>query len=154
VRPTRTRARNTAPDASATGSRQDDPGSNPVRSALDIARERWGTPIGPVTVEPDGTWHVADTPAPVRNALDAWRIWSEPAPPMAAIWADLLDGAQKQGAYGWGWLIPYWAFGVVAFPTACLARLLLDSSARPGRYAALLLAVALFIAGLDVAGVI
>jgi hypothetical protein len=73
---------------------------------------------------------------------------------MSAVWADLLDGARMQAAYGLGWLIPYWLFGVPAFAAACVARLLLDSSARPGRFAALLLAVVLFIAGLNVAGVI
>lgn len=152
VQPSRTRTRNTPPDLRATG-----PGSaghSPVRSALEIAKERWGTPVGPVTVQPKDGLPAADAPAPVRDALAAWRIWSEPSPSMSAIWDDLLDGADKLADYGWAWLVPYWAFGVLAFPTACLARLLLDLSARPGRFAALLLAAALFTAGLSVAGVI
>jgi hypothetical protein len=121
---------------------------------MEIAKERWGTPVGPVTVSPEDNRDAPAGPAPVRDALAAWRIWSEPSPSMSAIWDDLLDGAGKQADHGWAWLIPYWAFGLVAFPTACAARLLLDLSARPGRYAALLLAIALFLAGLSVAGVI
>lgn len=150
VRLSRTRARNTPSPGDAMG-RQ---GGSTVRSALEIASERWGTPVGPVTVRPDGPRRDPDTPAVVRDALAAWRIWSEPSPSMSAIWADLLDGAGKQGTHGCAWLIPYWAFAIPAFPAACVARLLLDSCARPGRFAALLLAVSLFIAGLDMAGVI
>jgi hypothetical protein len=73
---------------------------------------------------------------------------------MSAIWADMLDGARQQSGYGPGWLVPYWLFGVPGFAAACAARLLLDSSARPGRFAALLLVVLLFTVGLYVAGIV
>lgn len=152
VRLSRTRTRNTQPDPGASGCGE--AGSSPVRSALDVAKERWGTQVGPVTVQPGQAPRPGPEPPASLNALATWRIWSEPSPSMSAIWDDLLDGADKMADHGWAWMIPYWAFGVLAFPTACLARLLLDSSARPGRFAALILAAALFIAGLYVAGVI
>lgn len=159
VRQSPTRARNAPPLGRANGSGASPRRASTVRSALEIARERWGTPVGPVTAL-DGTAlggqprQPGDSPAAARDALASWRIWSEPSPSMSAIWADMKDGAGRQGAYGAGWLVPYWLFGLLAFPVACAARLLLDSSARPGRFAALLVAVLLFIAGLLVAGVI
>lgn len=154
VQPTRTRTRNTHPDPGATSCGPSD--RSPVRSALDVAKERWGAQVGPVTAQPGQEPQAGydAVPPAKRSALDTWRIWSEPSPSMSAIWADLLDGSDRLSDSGWAWLVPYWAFGLLAFPTACLARLLLDSSARPGRYAALLLAVSLLIAGLDIAGII
>jgi hypothetical protein len=68
--------------------------------------------------------------------------------------ADLVDGARIQGCYGRPWLIPYWLFAVPGFATVCAARVLLDSSARPGRSASSLIVVPLFAVGLYVAGVI
>jgi hypothetical protein len=82
------------------------------------------------------------------------RIWTEPSPPMSAVLADLREGSRMQAAYGWPWLIPYWLFGIPAFAVACAARLLLDSSARPGRFAALLAVLLILAAGLYLAGVI
>jgi hypothetical protein len=154
VRLPRTRARNAPSGGQETGSGATRPVSGAVRSALEIAKERWGTPVGPVTVQSGYARQPGAVPAVSRDPLAACRIWAEPSPSMAAIWADLLDGARRQADQGWGWLIPYWLFGVPAFTAACAARVLLDSSARPGRFAALLLAALLFTAGLYVAGVI
>jgi hypothetical protein len=145
VRLSRTRARNTPIPGAG-----DRPAGGAVRSAIEIAKERWGTPVGPVTSPASRGGGSRER----RDPLAAWRIWSEPSPSMSAIWADLLEGARLQAAYGWAALVPYWLFGVPGFAVACAARLLLDSSARPGRFAALLFAVLLFTAGLWVAGVI
>jgi hypothetical protein len=153
VQPSRTRARNARLFGQAAGFNADGPGVGAVRSALEIAKERWGTPVGPVTSPPEPAGQRVVRPVR-RDPLGALRIWSEPSPSMSAIWADLLEGARLQSAYGLGWLVPYWVFGAPGFAAACAARLLLDSSARPGRFAALLLAVLLFTAGLWVAGVI
>lgn len=150
VQPSRTRTRNTQAVSRATSCQQER--RNPVISALEVAQERWGTPVGSVTVHTGQDTETA--PEARRSPLAMWRIWSEASPAMADIWEDLQDGSDKMADHGWAWLVPYWAFGVPAFLTACLARLLLDSSARPGRFAALFLAVLLFIAGLDVAGII
>lgn len=110
--------------------------------------------MGAVTLQERHPRQPGDGATISRNPLAAWRIWSEPSPSMSGIWADLLDGARLQGDQGWGWLIPYWLFGIPSFAAACVARVLLDSSARPGRFAALLVAVLLFIAGLYVVGAI
>jgi hypothetical protein len=154
VRLSRTHARNTPPPGRATGSAPGRPGASTIRSALEIAKERWGTPVGAVTVQNRQPRQPGDGVAVNRDPLVAWRIWSEPSPPMSGIWADLIDGARLQADHGWGWLIPYWLFGIPSFAAACLARVLLDSSARPGRFAALLVAALLFIVGLYVAGAI
>ena len=155
VRVSRTRARSTPRDAPATGS----PRPGAVRSAIEIARERWGTPIGSVTTSRGRDRAADDDAGDVRSEvrrdpMAVLRIWTEPSPPMSAILTDLRTGSRMQAEYGWAWLIPYWLFGIPAFAVACAARLLLDSSARPGRFAALLVALLLFAAGLYLADVI
>lgn len=154
VRRSHTRARSAPHPGRASASDASPARPGTVRSALEIARERWGTPVGPVTTQPGKDFQPADSTAAARDVLATWRIWSEPSPSMSAIWADMKDGAGKQAAYGSPWLIPYWLFGLPAFGLACLARVLLDSSARPGRFAGLLLAAGLFIAGLSAAGIL
>jgi len=73
---------------------------------------------------------------------------------MAEVWADLLDGSHRAADVGWGWLVPYWLFGLPGFAVSCAARFVQDAAARPGRFVALLLAVVLFLAGLLMAGTI
>ena len=132
-----------------------------MRTAVELARQRWGSPVGPVAFRdaPDGLdeRHHAGGRAGSRPAGDpfrCFRIWSQPPPAMADVWADLIAGSHRVAEQGWGWLIPYWAFGIPGFAVACTARFLQDSAARPGRFAALVLAVVLFLAGLRIAGVI
>ena len=131
-----------------------------VRSAVELARQRWGTPVGPVPLaEPDGEPEDdgpggQDRLRRSRALLRCFRIWSEPGPAMAGVWADLVDGSRRVADLGWGWLVPYWLFGLPGFAVCCAARFVLDAAARPGRFAALLVAAGLFLAGLLVAGAI
>lgn len=154
VQMSRTRARKASFRGPAVGPDGNRPGSGAVRSALEVARERWGTPVGPVTVQPWRGGPDSTCATISRDPLAAWQIWSKPSPPMAAIWADLKEGARQQANHGLAWLVPYWLFGIPGFAAACAARVLLDASARPGRFAALLLSVLLFIAGLSMAGIV
>ena len=155
VRPTRARTRNTPGPAGST-SGPGNPAARGVHAAIETARQRWGMPVGPVTTSPDDGRGAQDEARPqiARDPLAVLRIWTEPSPPMSAIVADLREGSRLQAAHGWAWLLPYWLFAVPAFAVACVARLLLDSSARPGRFAGLLLAALLFTVGLYLAGAI
>jgi hypothetical protein len=157
VRAAHARARSTYnPDPATDGPATERRAENPVRTALQIATERWGLPIGsPVTTsQPEQDSEAGRQPEVHRDPMAALRIWTEPSPPMSAILADLREGARLQAAHGWAWVIPYWLFGLPAFAVACTARLLLDSSARTGRFAALLAALSLVAVGLHLAGVI
>jgi hypothetical protein len=132
-----------------------------VRSAVELARQRWGTPVGPITGS-DVPYDLderqrADWRGDSRLASDplrCFRIWSERPPAMAHVWADLTVGSRRVGELGWGWLVPYWAFGIPGFVVACVARFVQDAAARPGRFAAVILAVVLILVGLRIAGVI
>lgn len=161
VRPSPTRARTSSPG---------DPGparsglpavTEGVRSAVELARQRWGAPVGPVTSprtpeRPGAPGHLGagGGPGTEGDPFRCFRIWSQPPPAMAHVWADLIHGSRRAGELGWGWLIPYWVFGIPGFAVACAARFVQDAAARPGRFAALLLAVVLLTAGLRVAGAI
>jgi hypothetical protein len=147
VRPTRARARNTPVPALAT----ENPAPRTVRSALDVARERWGTPVGSVTTRGDAPGSPGRHGEAQRDPMAVLRIWTEPSPPMSAVLEDFRDGARQLAP---AWLVPYLLFGIPAFAVACAARLLLDAAGRPGRFAALLAVLLLFTAGLYVAGVI
>jgi hypothetical protein len=127
-----------------------------VRSAVEVARQRWGTPVGDAATpgrdaeDPRGR----EVPRVAGDPLRCFRIWSERPPAMADIWADLVGGGHRVAELGWGWLVPYWGFGLAGFLVACAARFVQDAAARPGRFAALLAGTGLLVAGLVVAGVI
>jgi hypothetical protein len=127
-----------------------------VRSAVEVARQRWGTPVGDAATpgrdaeDPRGR----EVPRVAGDPLHCFRIWSERPPAMADIWADLVGGGHRVAELGWGWLVPYWGFGLAGFLVACAARFVQDAAARPGRFAALLAGTGLLVAGLVVAGVI
>ncbi len=161
VRLSPTRARATRPGGPWAGRGSLPAVTGGMRSAVELARQRWGTPIGPVTspsgpADRDQQDHAGGRGGlrPASDPFRCFRIWSEPPSAMAHVWADLTAGSRRVGELGWGWLVPYWAFGIPGFAVACVARFVQDVAARPGRFAALLLAVVLFVAGLRIAGVI
>jgi hypothetical protein len=159
VRLSPTRARTGAPGEAGSARDALPAVTGGIRSAVELARQRWGTPVGPVPLaEPDGQFEDdgpgQDRPRRSRAVLRCFRIWAEPGPAMAGVWADLVDGSRRVADLGWGWLVPYWLFGLPGFAVCCAARFVLDVAARPSRFAALLVAAGLFLAGLLVAGAI
>ena len=160
VRLSPTRARTGPPSGTALGRGALPAVTGSVRSAVELARHRWGTRVGPVSLaEPDGEPEDdgpggQDRLRRSRALLRCFRIWSEPGPAMAGVWGDLVDGSRRVADLGWGWLVPYWVFGLPGFAVCGAARFVLDAAARPGRFAALLVAAGLFLAGLLVAGAI
>ncbi len=150
VRPWRTRTRDTEPaPESTTGTPQ--PGAR-LASARETALKRWRRPIG--EPPPEDPQDGEDTEPALPGAFAHLRINRHTSPSMNAVWADFAEGAWEISAEHPLLLIPYLGFGLPGLAVAAAAKFTFDSSIRPGRFAALLFAVVLLIAGLWIAGAI
>lgn len=135
-----------------------EPVTRSIRSALEIARQRWGTEIGagPGPEAPGSGEPGQDSSGePGGGALAAFghlNSWSRPSAPLRDVWADYTGGARQVIQASPLAVIPYWLTGIPGFAVHCLARLIQDASARNGRFAGLLAAVGLLVVGLALAG--
>lgn len=138
---TRARTRGTVPDLPAVVTDGEvSPRVAPAaaaRSAWDVARERWGTPVGGEDLE----GHPVATHSPVTGPA---AIILGPIPSITAPWHDLHQSASnavKVTGYPVA-AVPVWLFGAPVALAATVLHPLHQLLLRPGRfYAALLIVV-------------
>jgi hypothetical protein len=138
----RTRARNTGPAAAATP----EPVTASVRSALDVARQRWGS--APARREDDGTVLAGVPAAPPAGHPAPFSSWGSESRPVREVWAtyraDAARAADRNPFLGLG----YWLLALPAFTLHALLRLGQDSTTSLPRTLAFAVALTVLIAGL------
>lgn len=127
-----------------------------VAPVVDITRRsrrsisaRYGQPVA----EPSPDAVVGAEKTRLRDGLKSVRLWRDPLPSQRGVKADYAKGLEEaRDALGLFGVVAYRAFGWPARAVNLLATVLHVASQRPGRFAALLLIVAITVVALAVAG--
>lgn len=144
-----------------------------VRSALDVARQRWASVTPEATQDtPERSDDSPETPtteptigdaptAPQTPAADPgpaapehplpFNSWSGNSLPLRATWATYCDGARRVIESSPVLVIGYWAVGLPLFAIHSLARLSQDSTTSVTRGLVFVVVVVILIVGIAIA---
>lgn len=165
----RARTRGSVPHRGRGGQPDPETATDSVRSALDVARQKWGVGTGgsrpeePVQDTPEGPAGTDPAFAPLPEGSPAARrrpvpehpmpfgSWSGASLPLRETWATYAGGAARVIEASPVLVIPYWIAGVPAFLLHVTFRLGQDSTTSVTRSVVFAIVVAVLVTGIAVA---
>lgn len=164
----RARARTSVPRSGPSPQPDPDSTTDSVRSALDVARQRWSAnPTEESPATPPQTAGLANSPAsatpetdpgaqnPPRLApvdhphpFNSWSNWSQP---VREVWRTYCDGARNVKEFSPILVLPYWGVGLPLFVIHSTCRLGQDSTTSVNRGVVFVIVVVILIVGIVIA---